>query len=159
MNKKLLAMLMIPLACSAQAQETKQLKEVIVSADWLGAPTPEAAKKHPRARSVVTSHELTETGARTVEDALRNVPGVRVLDESGTGILPNISVRGLNPLRSEQVLVLVDGMPISLAPYGQTGLSLFPLTINSVEAIDVARGGVAVHYGPNNVGGVINGIS
>ncbi|HQT72273.1 MAG TPA: TonB-dependent receptor plug domain-containing protein, partial [Thiobacillus sp.] len=156
MNKKLLAVLMIPLACSAQAQETNQLEEVTVSADWLGAPTPQAAKKHPGARTVVTSQELTESGARTVEDALRTVPGVRVLDESGTGILPNIGVRGLNPLRSEQVLVLVDGMPISLAPYGQTGLSLFPLTINSIEAIDVARGGVAVHYGPNNVGGVIN---
>ena len=143
----------------APKESANTLEEVTVSADWLGAPTPEAAKKHPGARSVVTSQELTETGARTVEDALRNVPGVRVLDESGTGILPNISVRGLNPLRSEQVLVLVDGMPISLAPYGQTGLSLFPLTINSVEAIDVARGGVAVHYGPNNVGGVINFIS
>ena len=135
------------------------LEAVTVSADWLGAPTPEAAKKHPGARSVVTSRDLTETGARTVEDALRAVPGVRVLDESGTGILPNIGIRGLNPLRSEQVLVLVDGMPISLAPYGQTGLSLFPLTINAIEAIDVARGGVAVHYGPNNVGGVINFVS
>lgn len=132
------------------------LPEITVSADWLGAPTPQAAKRHPGARTVVTERELTESGARTVEDALRQVPGVKVFDESGTGILPNIGVRGLNPLRSEQVLVTVDGIPITLAPYGQTGLSLFPLTLNTVEAIDVARGGVAVHYGPNNVGGVIN---
>jgi len=134
----------------------KTLDGVTVSADWLGTPTPETAKKHPGARNVVTAQELTESGARTLEDALRTVPGVQVLDESGTGILPNIGVRGLSPLRSEQVLVLVDGMPITLAPYGQTGLSLFPLTLNAVEAIDIARGGVAVHYGPNNVGGVIN---
>ena len=143
-------------ATAEQEAPVKPLEELTVSADWLGSPTPETAKKHPGARTVVTSQELTESGARTVEDALRTVPGVRVLDESGTGILPNIGVRGLNPLRSEQVLVLVDGMPITLAPYGQTGLSLFPLTLNAVEAIDVARGGVAVHYGPNNVGGVIN---
>lgn len=166
MNKKLLTMLIIPMACSAQAQvpgqqETKQqkpvqLKEIRVSADWLGPATTEVAKKHPGARTVITNQELTESGARTVEDALRKVPGVRVLDESGTGILPNIGVRGLSPLRSEQVLVLVDGIPIALAPYGSTGLSLFPLTLNTVQSIDVARGGVAVHYGPNNVGGVIN---
>jgi Fe(3+) dicitrate transport protein len=143
-------------AATESKESANTLEEVTVSADWLGAPTPEAAKKHPGARTVVTSQELTDSGARTVEDALRTVPGVRVLDESGTGILPNIGVRGLNPLRSEQVLVLVDGMPITLAPYGQTGLSLFPLTLNAVETIDVARGGVAVHYGPNNVGGVIN---
>lgn len=159
MKKKLLAVMMIPLACTAKAQETSQLEEITVSADWLGAATPEAAKKHPGARTVITSEDLTESGARTIEDALRTVPGVRVLDESGTGILPNIGIRGLSPLRSEQVLVLVDGMPVSLAPYGQTGLSLFPLTINSIEAIDVVRGGVATHYGPNNVGGAINFIS
>jgi len=96
---------------------------------------------------------------RNVEDALRLVPGVRVQDESGTGILPNIGVRGLDPRRSQRTLVLVDGIPIALAPYGQTGLSLFPLTMQTVESIDVARGGVAVRYGPNNVGGVINFIS
>lgn len=132
------------------------LPEITVTADWLGAPTEEVARKHPGARTVISEEQLTESGARTVEDALRQVPGVTVIDESGTGILPNIGVRGLNPLRSEQVLVTVDGIPITLAPYGQTGLSLFPLTLNSVEAIDVARGGVAVHYGPNNVGGVVN---
>ncbi|HEY1227305.1 MAG TPA: TonB-dependent receptor, partial [Ramlibacter sp.] len=95
----------------------------------------------------------------TVEDALRAVPGRAVADESGTGILPNIGVRGLKPLRSEQVLLLQDGIPMTLAPYGQTGASLFPLTLDTVEAVDVARGGVAVHYGPNNVGGVINFVS
>ncbi|CAH1386622.1 TonB-dependent receptor family protein [Candidatus Nitrotoga sp. M5] len=146
-------------SCLSQAQQeepSKTLEAVTVSADWLGPPTPKSAKKHPGARTVITSQEINESGARTVEDVLRTVPGVRVLDESGVGFLPNIGIRGLNPLRSEQALILVDGIPITLAPYGQTGLSLFPLTMNSVESIDVARGGVAVHYGPNNVGGVIN---
>jgi Fe(3+) dicitrate transport protein len=147
-----------PASGSEPLAERKPIKlpEVKITADWLGVPTPEVAKKHPGARTVITNRELTESGARTVEDALRKVPGVRVFDETGTGVLPNIGVRGLSPLRSEQVLVLVDGIPITLAPYGQTGLSLFPLTLNTVESIDVARGGVAVHYGPNNVGGVIN---
>ncbi|MDO9102903.1 MAG: TonB-dependent siderophore receptor [Candidatus Nitrotoga sp.] len=139
-----------------QDEPSKTLEEVTVSADWLGPPTPETAKKHPGARTVITNQEISKSGSRTVEDVLRTVPGVRVLDESGVGYLPNIGVRGLNPLRSEQVLILVDGIPITLAPYGQTGLSLFPLTLNSIESIDVARGGVAIHYGPNNVGGVIN---
>ena len=132
------------------------LPTVHVTADWLGAPSSSAAKKHPGARSVITEDELTRSGARTLDDTLRQVPGVTVLDESGTGVLPNIGVRGLNPLRSEQVLLLQDGIPMTLAPYGQTGASLFPLTLHAVEAVDVARGGVAVHYGPNNVGGVIN---
>ena len=132
------------------------LPTVTVTTDWLGGASAKAARKHPGARTVVEQQGLTETGARTLEDVLRQVPGVAVADESGTGVLPNIGVRGLNPLRSEQVLLLQDGIPMTLAPYGQTGASLFPLTLQAVEAIDIARGGVAVHYGPNNVGGVIN---
>lgn len=141
----------------AQSADTRAaLPTVTVTSDWLGPPSAAAARKHPGARTVLGEPGLTETGSRTLEDALRQVPGLTVADESGTGVLPNIGVRGLNPLRSEQVLLLQDGIPMTLAPYGQTGASLFPLTLQAVEAIDVARGGVAVHYGPNNVGGVIN---
>lgn len=136
-----------------------ELEPVKVSGDWLGAATKRDARVYPGARSVVTDEEIHETGARTVEDVLRRVPGVRVEDETGTGILPNIGIRGLNPLRSERVMVLQDGMPLALAPYTGTGLSLFPTTLESIERIDVVRGGVAVHHGPNNVGGVINLIS
>lgn len=144
---------------SAFAQSTEPpvaLPTVTVTGNWLGGSTEAAARKHPGARTVIDEKGLTEKGARTLEDALRQVPGVTVADESGTGILPNIGVRGLNPLRSEQVLLLQDGIPMTLAPYGQTGASLFPLTLHMVESVDIARGGVAVHYGPNNVGGVVN---
>lgn len=136
-----------------------QLEPVKVTGDWLGAETKRDAKVYPGARSVVTDEEIHETGARTLEDVLRRVPGVRVDDETGTGILPNIGIRGLNPLRSERVMILQDGMPLALAPYTGTGVSLFPTTLESIERIDVVRGGVAVHHGPNNVGGVINLIS
>lgn len=132
------------------------LPSVTVSTDWLGAPTPAAAAKHPGARTVLTQEVLADSANRTLEDVLRPVSGLTVTDESGTGVLPNVGVRGLSPLRSEQVLLLQDGMPMTLAPYGQTGASLFPLTLPMVETVDVARGGVAVHYGPNNVGGVVN---
>ena len=142
-----------------QDANTATLSAVTVTSDWLGTPTEATARTHPGARNVVTQADLTESGARSLDDALRQVPGVTITDESGTGVLPNIGVRGLNPLRSEQVLLLQDGIPMTLAPYGQTGASLFPLTLQMVEAVDVARGGVAVHYGPNNVGGVVNFIT
>lgn len=142
-----------------QDANTATLSAVTVTSDWLGTPTEATAHTHPGARNVVTQADLTESGARSLDDALRQVPGVTITDESGTGVLPNIGVRGLNPLRSEQVLLLQDGIPMTLAPYGQTGASLFPLTLQMVEAVDVARGGVAVHYGPNNVGGVVNFIT
>ncbi len=50
-------------------------------------------------------------------------------------------------------------MPLALAPYTGTGLSLFPITMQTIDRVDIVRGGAAVRYGPNNVGGVINFIS
>lgn len=146
-------------AAAGKVGSTVRLNEVTVTGDWLGTADKESVKGYPGGRSVLTGEDLTLTGARNLEDALRQVPGVRVQDESGTGILPNIGVRGLNPARSQRALVLVDGIPATLAPYGQTGLSLFPVTMETVEAVDVVRGGAAVRFGPNNVGGVINFVS
>lgn len=147
------------LAAADQDRKPTVLEEITVQGDWLGVPNKDNIKTYPGSRSSVTDTELQQSGSRTLEDALRLVPGVRAQDETGTGILPNIGIRGLDPRRSTRTLVLVDGIPIALAPYGQTGLSMFPLTMQTVDSIDVARGGAAVRYGPNNVGGVINFIS
>lgn len=139
--------------------ETIELDPITISGDWLGEATETNVKDYPGARSVLSEKELHTSGNRTLEDALRQVPSVRIEDEAGTGVLPNIGIRGLNPLRSERVMVLQDGIPLSLAPYTGTGLSLFPTTLETIERVDVVRGGGAVHYGPNNVSGVINLIS
>lgn len=84
---------------------------------------------------------------------------MKIFDETGTGALPQIMMRGLYESRSGRVQVLEDGIPLALAPYGQTSLSLFPMTMDMVDHIDVVRGGAAVQYGPNNMGGVINIVS
>lgn len=144
-------------ATTAQASdEAVTLPALTITADWLGAPTKASERTYTGARTVVEEEQLHERGALNLEDALRSVPGIQVLDETGTGILPNIGVRGLNPLRSERLQILLDGYPIAIGPYSNVGVSLFPVTLPSLAAIDVVRGGAAVHYGPNNVGGVVN---
>ncbi|SIQ31274.1 Fe(3+) dicitrate transport protein [Marinobacterium stanieri] len=135
---------------------TSEQQTMVITADWLGKATEEEVKIYPGSRDLLTEEELHERGALNLEDALRSTPGLQVLDETGTGILPNIGVRGMNPLRSERVQFLVDGYPIAIGPYTNVGVSLFPVTFPSIQSIDVVRGGAAVHYGPNNLGGVIN---
>ncbi|MBX9822987.1 TonB-dependent receptor family protein [Afipia birgiae] len=132
------------------------LSEIDVRGNWLGLSTEGDVRTYPGARTLVTAEEIKQSGAKSVEDVLRRVPGIQIFDETGIGILPNIGVRGLNPLRSERTMVLVDGVPIAPGPYTGTGLSLFPVTLESIDRIDVVRGGAAVHFGPNNIGGVIN---
>src|SRR5690606_29546316 len=115
-------------APSAAAQEQTDASILLpglhVTADWLGPPTEASEKTYTGARTIVEEEELQDTGALNLEDALRPVPGLTVLDETGTGILPNIGVRGLNPLRSERLQILVDGYPIAIGPYSNVGVSL-----------------------------------
>ncbi|MTI64786.1 TonB-dependent siderophore receptor [Methylophaga sp.] len=157
-DKKKLLVLMASawLSPALAANSAAELDSIVVSSDWLGEPTEESVKTYPGSREVLTEEELHDRGALNLEDALRGVNGVQVLDETGTGILPNIGIRGLNPLRSERLQLLVDGYPIGIGPYTNVGVSLFPVTLPSIQAVDIVRGGAAVHYGPNNVGGVLN---
>ena len=130
-----------------------------IQGDVLVAASDQDVRTYAGSRSVVDSSDLKKASARGLDDALQRVPGIKIFDETGTGALPQISVRGLYESRSGRIQALSDGIPLALAPYGQTGLSLFPMTMATVDRIDIVRGGAAVQYGPNNVGGVINFIS
>ncbi|MBS7661740.1 TonB-dependent siderophore receptor [Pseudomonas lalucatii] len=142
-----------------QRAEQATLAPMVIKGDVLGSASDEEVRTYPGSRSVVDAEELSKASVRGLDDALQRVPGIKVFDETGTGALPQIAVRGLYESRSGRVQVLSDGIPLALAPYGQTSLSLFPQTLATVERIDIVRGGAAVQYGPNNVGGVINFIS
>jgi Fe(3+) dicitrate transport protein len=144
---------------STGSEGSLDLAPTVISGDVLGAASDQEVRTYAGSRSVVDSSELSKASVRGVDDALQRVPGIKIFDETGTGALPQISVRGLYESRSGRIQALSDGIPLALAPYGQTGLSLFPVTMATVDRIDVVRGGAAVQYGPNNVGGVINFIS
>jgi len=142
---------------SAQAaSDTHELKTLPVTASVIGDSKASDVKEYPGNRTVITSKQMTQDAATSIDNALQQVPGVKIQDETGTGVLPNVSVRGLSASRSGQAQFLMDGVPLTLAPYGHTGQSIFPATLSTLERIDVVRGGAAVQYGPNNVGGVIN---
>jgi len=111
------------------------------------------------ARTVIHLDEIRASGAASIRDVLRSVPGLQVTDNastSGSAISLNIGVRGLDGRYSPRSTVLLDGVPLAPAPYGQPQLSFAPVSLNNLESIDVMRSGGAVRYGPQNVGGVIN---
>src|SRR3546814_4917004 len=145
-----ISLLTVPSLVAAQAVQQSALDSITVQGDWIGNPTAEDAKEYSGARTVLDSKRIEQSGALNLEDALRSSPSGQVLDETGTGILPNIGLRGLNPLRSERLQMLVDGYPIAIGPYSNVGVSLFPVTMASIDTIDIVRGGAAVHYGPKD---------
>ena len=154
-----LGLLSLAVMQAASAADETVLAPVEIKGDVLGSTSDEDVRTFAGSRSVISSQDLKKPSVRGLDDALQRVPGIKIFDETGTGALPQISVRGLYESRSGRIQALSDGIPLALAPYGQTGLSLFPMTIAAVDRVDIVRGGAAVQYGPNNVGGVINFIS
>ena len=141
------------------ADDEDQSKRVVITASVLGNSEVEDVQLFSGSRSILTSDVLEKTAATSIDSALQQIPGVKILDETGTGVLPNISIRGVTSSRSGHAQFLLDGIPLALAPYSHNGQSLFPATLEMIDRIDVVRGGSAVQYGPNNVSGVINLIS
>jgi len=141
------------------AETPNTLETIQVSGDWLGTGLQNSVKTYPGARTVVKKEEIQSTGAVTIGDVMRRIPGVQVTDNSGTAggaMSLNIGVRGLTGRYSPRSTILLDGVPMASAPYGQPQISFAPVSLNNIEAIDVVRGGGAVRYGPQNVGGIIN---
>jgi len=136
-----------------------QIETVHVSGNWLGSGLQNSVKNFAGARTVVQKDEIEDSGAASIGDIMRRIPGVQSSDNSGSAgsaISLNIGVRGLTGRYSPRSTVLLDGVPLAVAPYGQPQLSFAPVSLNNIEGIDVVRGGGAVRYGPQNVGGIIN---
>jgi Fe(3+) dicitrate transport protein len=108
---------------------------------------------------VIRREDFAKTGAATMREVLNRIPGVNAPENTGTGshdLAMNFGIRGLNPRLASRSTVLMDGIPVPFAPYGQPQLSLAPVSLGNMDAIDVVRGGGAVRYGPQSVGGVVN---
>lgn len=142
-----------------QPTDPAPIESIQVSGSWLGSGLQNSVKNFAGARTVVDKEDIDATGAANIGDVLRRIPGVQSTDNSGTAgsaISLNIGIRGLTGRYSPRSTVLLDGIPLAVAPYGQPQLSFAPVSLNNIESIDVVRGGGAVRYGPQNVGGIIN---
>jgi Fe(3+) dicitrate transport protein len=150
-----------PLEAPVRAPRT-DVRVVRVDTDALGGSTRADAFAHAGARTVVPVGRAIERGATSVGEVLDRVPGVRALDgiagSSGPTRL-NVAVRGASPRLSEDATVLLDEVPIAMAPYSQPELSLFPISLFAIDRIDAVRSGATTRFGPTTVGGVFNLVS
>lgn len=120
--------------------------------------TPEILEKHPGSADLISQAMLIESRVFTTEEALRKVPGVHARGEEGFGLRPNIGIRGLNPTRSTQILLLEDGLPLAYAPYGDNASYYHP-PVDRFAGVEVIKGGGQILYGPRTVGAVVNYIT
>ncbi len=141
------------------AAENPEVRRVRVTTDALGGSTREAAFRHAGGREIVDVAQHQARGSASVGEVLDRTAGVRapegIAGSSGPTRL-NVAVRGANPRLSAEATVLLDEVPIAMAPYGEPELSLFPVSLFSIETIDAVRSGASVRFGPTTMGGVFN---
>lgn len=112
----------------------------------------------PGSVNYLDNKELTGLKPISGNEALRRIPGVYVVEEEGLGMRVNVGLRGLDPDRSRSLLVLEDGVPVALAPYGEPEMYYTP-AIDRMAGIEVLKGSGQILYGPQTIGGVINYIT
>ncbi len=89
---------------------------------------------------------------------LARVPGVYLREEDGFGLLPHISLRGVDVSRSAKVTLLEDGLPAAPAPYSAPAAYYAP-SAGRMSGLEVVKGTSQVRYGPHTTGGVVNYLS
>ena len=104
----------------------------------------------PASVSVVTSQDFEQKQIQRVSDALREVPGLSVVQTGTAGQLTSVFMRGLP---SEDMQVLLDGIPINQGLSG--AMNFADITTDDIDRIEVVRGPQSTLYGPRALAGVI----
>jgi catecholate siderophore receptor len=101
-------------------------------------------KDIPQSVSVINSELLRSQAALSIQDALRNVPGVSI--HLGEGRRDQVLIRGFSAVNDQ----FLDGVRDD-APYYRD--------LSNVERIEVVKGPAAVLYGRGSSGGIVNRIT
>ncbi|MDA1027466.1 MAG: TonB-dependent receptor [Bacteroidetes bacterium] len=123
--------------------------EVVVTASRREQP----ALSVPVSVSIVSAEELSRRNVISLDDALRSVSGVQVLDNQ-------INIRGSSGFAyntGSRVLMMLDGRPLLTAD--SDGIPLEALPSSQIERIEVLKGPGSALYGSGALGGVINVIT
>ncbi len=130
-----------------QKPEQRVVEPVVVTATKVETPSEQIGASI----SVVNGDDFQTYRYPSVDEALRNVPGVEIRRSGSYGKTSSITIRGAN---ANQVQVLVDGVRVKSPTLGQVDLS--DLSPDLIERIEIIRGGQSTLYGADAVGGVVN---
>jgi len=149
----LLALLLVPAA--TPAQEPDGSREVFWDVPVV-TPAGQASRvsESPSTTYVVTGDELRRSGAYSLTEILRRVPGMDVRQLTATD--GQLGLRGFAYEIADRVLVMVDGRTVYLDFLGSTAYEMLPVSLADVERIEVVFGPGAAVYGNKAMLGTVN---
>ncbi|MEY2511082.1 MAG: vitamin transporter [Verrucomicrobiota bacterium] len=133
-------------ASSALPKAEAETEEIVVSATRIETPEDES----PATIDVIRATDFEIKQTHRVADALREVPGLSVVQSGSPGALTSVFTRGL---RSQHTQVLLDGVPVNQGLQG--AFNFGDLTTDNIDRIEIVRGPQSTLYGPTALAGVI----
>ena len=108
----------------------------------------------PSSISVITAEDIRRSGATTIADLLRRIPGLDVMRITPSDA--QISARGFNESNNNEMLLLIDGRSAYVDFFGVVVWDNLPIVMEEIERIEIIRGPGSALYGANAFSGVIN---
>jgi iron complex outermembrane receptor protein len=117
----------------------------------------------PLSSTVLSRDDIVNSGATSIPEALRLVPGLIVREKTPGNY--DVQIRGNDNLppngimvytENSMTLVMIDGRPVYNYAFGGTFWETLPIELNDIDRIEVIRGPSSALYGPNAVSGAIN---
>ncbi len=117
----------------------------------------------PLSSTVLSRDEIENSGATSIPEALRLVPGLIVREKTPGNY--DVQIRGNDNLppngmfvytENSMTLVMIDSRPVYNYAFGGTFWETLPVELNDIDRIEVIRGPSSALYGPNAVSGAIN---
>jgi vitamin B12 transporter len=153
MNKKFIRISVFALLFAINTyaqQETNQLDEVVVSDSKFALPKEKSGKVIVK----ITSEDLKKKVGQSLATILSSVAGVEIngnLSRNGKDL--GYYIRGG---RNHQVLILIDGIPVTDASGINLSYDLRLLSVDQIESIEIMKGASSTLYGSGAATGVIN---
>lgn len=159
-DRLMIGLMLAAIASAGQLPKTTDLTELPVE-ELLKLRVVSASKKEQTlskigaALYVITRDDIASSGAHTIPDLLRMVPGVEVAQINSSQWA--ISIRGFNTLySSNKVLAMIDGRALYQPAFSGVLWDQPDLPLQNIERIEVIRGPGGTIWGANAVNGVIN---
>ncbi|QNA88396.1 TonB-dependent receptor plug domain-containing protein [Massilia sp. Dwa41.01b] len=108
----------------------------------------------PIGATVITADEIRNAGVTDVNAAIRKIGGVYGRQSFDGSPDFALDLRGFGTNSSQNMVVMVDG--VRMNENELTGAVLSTIPVDTVERIEIMRGGSSVLYGEGATGGVIN---
>ncbi len=159
---RLLSTMLVIMLCTTRVYAATQSEEDELALAYgdksfvtIATGTRQPIARAPSVASVITAEDIAAIGAADIDEVLETVPGLHV-SRSPIGYNPIYTIRGIDTQYNPEVLMLVNGIPITGAYFGNRSQTWGGMPVENIARIEVIRGPGSALYGADAFAVVIN---